>query len=397
MAPKRRDLLAGAPDVQYIAVYEIDGFSNYFYGRMVPSTGYLRWFGLHRYEDGILLRYQHPRYPDRLPPYINDTKLFNAFDEGWNIAKAFDLSFAADLNEAIAKGETNEIIALSERLHSGGISKIADMIVQTKRRVALIAGPSSSGKTTFAKRLIARLAENGVSSLYLGTDDYFVERVDSPRDEKGEYNYEGFDAIDVELFNNNINSLLSGEETDLPTYDFIEGRKRFGERAERLEDGQVIVIEGIHALNAGMTARIANDEKFRVYISPLSQLNLDDHNRIPTTDVRLLRRVIRDARTRGTGAAGTIKAWPKVRRGEDVNIFPYSGEADVFFNSSLIYELAAIKPLAEKALRGVSPEDPEYGDAERLLDFLAFFVAAESVDAVPENSILREFIGDTNE
>jgi uridine kinase len=393
LPPKRAELLRSAPDVHYVAIYELDGFSNYFYGHMVPSAGYLRWFELHRYENGILLRYPHPMYPDRLPPYINDIKLFKAFDDGWKIAEAFDLSFAADLNNAIEKGEAAEIVALSERLHSGGISKIADMIKLNKHRVALIAGPSSSGKTTFAKRLISRLAEEGVSSLYLGTDDYFVEREDSPRDEKGDFNYEGMDAIDVNLFNSNINSLLEGEKTDLPRYDFIAGKKIFGENITRLEENQIIIIEGIHALNAHLTEQIPENEKFRIYISPLSQLNLDDHNRIPTTDVRLLRRIIRDARTRGTGAAGTIKGWPKVRRGEDVNIFPYSGEADVIFNSSLIYELSVIKSYAEKALREITPEEPEYSDAERLLDFLAFFSADNDTAAVPENSILREFIG----
>jgi uridine kinase len=393
LPPKRAELLRSAPDVHYVAIYELDGFSNYFYGRMVPSTGYLRWFELHRYENGILLRYPHPMYPDRLPPYINDIKLFKAFDDGWKIAEAFDLSFAVDLNKAIENGETAEIVALSERLHSGGISKIAEMIKRDKRRIALIAGPSSSGKTTFAKRLIARLEEEGVSSLYLGTDDYFVEREDSPKDEKGDYNYEGLDAIDVNLFNNNINSLLAGEKTDLPRYDFIRGKKIFGENIVRLGENRIIIIEGIHALNANMTEQIPKNEKFRIYISPLSQLNLDDHNRIPTTDVRMLRRIIRDARTRGTSAAGTIKGWPKVRRGEDVNIFPYSGEADVIFNSSLIYELAVIKPYAEKALREVTPEEPEYSDVERLLDFLAFFTVAKDTDSVPENSILREFIG----
>jgi uridine kinase len=389
----RAELLRSAPDVHYVAIYEIDGFSNYFYGRMVPSTGYLRWFELHRYESGILLRYPHPMYPDRLPPYINDIKLFQAFDDGWKIAEAFGLSFVADMNKAIENGESAELVALAERLHSGGISKIAGMVCGMKKRVVLIAGPSSSGKTTFAKRLIARLEEESVSSLYLGTDDYFVERADSPKDETGEYNYEGLDAIDVNLFNSNINGLLAGEAVDLPRYDFIAGGKVFGERISRLGENQVIVIEGIHALNAHMTEQIAEDEKFRIYISPLSQLNLDDHNRIPTTDVRLLRRIIRDARMRGTSAAGTIRSWPKVRRGEDVNIFPYSGEADVIFNSSLIYELAVIKPHAEKALREVGIDEPEYGDVERLLDFLAFFTAAKNECPVPEHSILREFIG----
>jgi uridine kinase len=392
LSEEKSELLRYAPDVHYIAVYELDGCKNYFYGQMVPSTGYLRYFELHRYETGILLRYPHPAFPDRLPPYVNDINLFTAFEEGRRIGKLFNLSFAGDLNREIEKGKAGELILISERLHAAKIHQIADMIIAARKRIILIAGPSSSGKTTFSKRLIKELEEHGIDPLYLGTDDYFVERSQSPKDESGENNYEGIDAVDLELFNNNILDLLAGKETSLPTYDFISGTKKYL-RSVQIAQEQPIVIEGIHALNSLMSDHVSDDEKFKIYISPLTQINLDDHNRIPTTDVRLIRRIIRDNRTRGNPVASTIKMWPKVRRGEDVNIFPYNGEADVVFNSALIYELSVLRSHCESLLCEVRPEEAEYGDVCRLLDFLRFFRPIENEQDIPAESILREFIG----
>ncbi|MDR0357073.1 MAG: nucleoside kinase [Clostridiales Family XIII bacterium] len=392
LSEEKSDLLRYAPDIHYIAICELEGYRNYFYGQMVPSSGYLRLFELRRYRDGILLRYPHPSSPGALPPYVDDAKLFEAFEEGRRIGNLFHLGFAGDLNREIENGKEKEIIQISERLHAAKIHMIADMIADANKRIILIAGPSSSGKTTFSKRLIEELKGRGADPLYLGTDDYFVERVDSPKDEFGENNYEDIDAIDLELFNDNINDLLSGRETILPTYNFISGKKEYVRKAQ-VKEGDPIVIEGIHALNSLMSERISDDEKFKIYISPLTQINLDDHNRIPTTDVRLIRRIIRDNRTRGHSVDMTIKAWPKVRRGEDVNIFPYNGEADVVFNSALIYELSVLRLHCEHLLSEVRPEDAEYGDACRLLDFLRFFRPVEDESNVPAESILREFIG----
>ncbi|MDR0851875.1 MAG: nucleoside kinase [Clostridiales Family XIII bacterium] len=393
VSSEKIELLENTPDVHYIAVCELGGYRNYFYGHVAPSTGFLRHFELHRFRSGILVRYPHPSYPDQLPPYVDDNNIFDAFEEGWEIGQLFDLSYAGDLNRETAKGKAAEIIALSERLHSAKISKIARMIKDRKKRIILIAGPSSSGKTTFSKRLIAELASLEIPALYIGTDDYFIDRNKTPLDEKGEHNFEGLDAIDVDAFDTDINALLSGETVDIPIYDFIEGTRKYGVRKESLEADHLIVIEGIHALNRHLTEHIAEDEKFRIYISPLTQLNLDDHNRIPTTDVRLIRRMIRDGRTRGNSVVQTIKSWPKVRRGEDVNIFPYNSEADIVFNSALIYELAVLRRHAENLLDQVGPDEAEYGDATRLLDFLRFFKPIEDESAIPENSILREFIG----
>jgi uridine kinase len=389
---EKLELLRYAPDIHYLAVYELAGYQNHFYGQMVPSTGYLQFFELLRYEEGIILRYPHPAFPDTLPPYVNDRNLYGAFEEGRQIGKLFDLSFAGDLNREIQKGKSKELIMIAERLHSAKIHQIADMITEMKKRIILIAGPSSSGKTSFSKRLIAELNGRDIDPLYLGTDDYFVERVDSPTDEHGEHDYEGIDAVDLKLFNDNINDLLAGLEADLPTYNFLTGKKEYGRRV-RISENQPILIEGIHALNSLMSDRISDDTKFKIYISPLTQINLDDHNRIPTTDVRLIRRIIRDNRTRGNSVMKTIKTWPKVRRGEDVNIFPYNGEADVVFNSALIYELSVLRAHCESLLCEVQTTDAEYGDACRLLDFLRFFSPIECEEDIPADSILREFIG----
>ena len=393
LSDEKYELLKHTPDIDFIAICGIEDYHNYFYGRIVPSTGYLKHFELRRYEEGILIRYPHPMFPAELPPYVNDSKLYQAFSEGWKMAEDFGLSFAGDLSREIANGKIGEIISLSERLHTSGIKRIAKTIVEKKRRIVLLAGPSSSGKTTTSKRIAAEINNLGHQTLYIGTDDYYCERGEAPLDENGEPNFEGLDSLDVELFEQNMNDLLAGKEVDLPHFNFVEGRKEFGIRLSTLAEGQIIIIEGIHALNRAMTGHISGDEKYKIYISPLSQLNIDDHNRIPTTDIRLIRRMSRDINTRNSDATDTILTWPKVRRGEDVNIFPYNCEADVIFNSALIYELSVLKAPAEELLKQVSPESPAYTDALRLLDFLKFFTAVDAEEYIPGDSILREFIG----
>jgi uridine kinase len=390
-------LLKYATDVSNIAVYELDGYHNFFFGSMFESAGPLRLFGLARYADGVLLRYPHPASPDKLPDMPGDDKLYDAFNKGWDIAHGLGLRYAGDLDEEIEQGLEGDIIRLSERMHNVQLEDIAGKIVSRGKRVILLAGPSSSGKTTTAKRLIAELAKQGPEPLYLGTDDYFVEREQTPLDENGELDFEGLSAIDTKLFADNIASLLAGEETDLPTFDFVTGHKVFGKRATRIAPERPILIEGLHALNPAMSADLPDDDKYRIYISPLTQINLDGHNRIPTTDVRLIRRMIRDHRTRGNSVEHTIKAWPSVRRGENIHVFPYYGEADAIFNSALLYELPTLRAHAEGLLEQVAPGTPEHGDATRLLDFLRFFKTIKDESAIPPESIIREFIGDTNQ
>jgi uridine kinase len=320
-------------------------------------------------------------------------KLYDAFEKGWDIAHGLGLRYAGDLDEEIEQGLEGDVIRLSERMHNAQIENIASKILSREKRIILLAGPSSSGKTTTAKRFIKKLTELGTEPLYLGTDDYFVEREDTPIDKNGEHDYEGLSAIDTELFKNNISALFAGEEVDLPSFDFISGHKIFGKRVTRIERDRAILIEGLHALNPAMTANMPDDEKYRIYISPLTQINLDDHNRIPTTDVRLIRRMIRDHRTRGNSVAHTIKIWPAVRRGENIHVFPYYGVADAIFNSALLYELPVLRAHAERLLAEVAPDMPEYGDAKRLLHFLRFFKTIHDESAIPPESILREFIG----
>lgn len=392
LAEKRR-LLEGAGDVKDVDFYTLDGCRDSFFSAMVPSTGYLKHFELKKYRRGVLLRFPHPSDPNRIPDYQDEVKLYQAFSEQTRWDQLLGVNYVADLNEKIENGAYKELIQLSEALHEKKISDIADQIKQEHKRIILIAGPSSSGKTTFAQRLCIQLKVNGLDPLYLGTDDYFVEREETPLDQHGEPDYENLGAVDIDLFNQNMNDLLEGKEADLPTFDFLTGHKVFGKRITKISGRQPIVIEGIHGLNEELTAQIPKEEKFKIYISPLTQLNIDGHNRIPTTEERMLRRMVRDYRYRGKAAQTTIDEWPKVRAGEDHNIFPYNGEADVLFNSYHVYEIAVLKKYAEPLLAAVSEEEPSYMTAQRILAFLQFFRTIEDDDIIVNNSILREFIG----
>ncbi len=392
MAEKIR-ILKASPQLERVKFYTLDGYKDFFYGTMVPSTGYLKTFELKKYRRGVLLRFPQPTKPNKMPAYRNEKQMYNAFTEASRWQNLLGISYVCDLNEKIASGNIKEVIQLSEALHEKSIVEIAGRIVKEKKRIILIAGPSSSGKTTFARRLRIQLQVEGLHPLYLGTDDYFVERCETPLDATGQPNFEDLDALDVRLFNQDMNRLLTGQETDLPTFDFISGNKKFGLRKTTLDSGNPIIIEGIHGLNPSLTPDIEEAEKFRIYISPLTQLNIDDHNRIPTTDTRMLRRMVRDYQYRGKSALGTIKEWPKVRAGEDKNIFPFNSEADVFFNSVHIYELAVLKKYAEPLLLSISQEESEYSEAARMLRFLNFFNVIDDDTIINNDSIIREFIG----
>ena len=388
-------LLQNAPDLSFINVCDLDGYTNYFYGIMPPSTGYIQLFALDLYHGGVLVRFPHPSDPLRIPMYTRDDKIFEAYQEEHKILEIFDLSYISDIDRAITAGNAEEMIQMAEIFHTEKIESLAEKIVASGKRVILVAGPSSSGKTTFSLRLIEAIGRHGQKPLYLGTDDYFLERENAPRDKNGEFNFEGLSAMDVKLFTSSVNSLLAGKNTDLPRFDFIEGKKFFGERFEQLAPGQSIVVEGIHALNQKMSKDVDDSTKFKIYISPLTQLNIDDHNRVPSTDIRLLRRMLRDNRTRGRDPRETLKGWRKVREGESVNIFPYNSEADEVFNSTLLYELPVIRKYAVPLLEDLRPGDPEYGYAKWLLYFLCFFrpMSDEDEALIPKESILREFVG----
>lgn len=380
-------------EVELFPFYSLEGFRNFFYGMMVPSTRYVPYFELRKYRRGILLRFPHQNSPDRLPPYTDEVLLYKVFGETKKWDRLMGINYVVDLNEKIESGEYKEIIQISEALHEKKIAQIADMITAQKKRIILISGPSSSGKTTFARRLNIQLRVNGLEPIYLSTDDYFLERDQTPRDEYGEHNFEDLEALDIQLFNRDMNQLLSGEEADLPIFDFLNGTKVFGNRITRARKAQPIIIEGIHSLNRQLTQEIPDAEKFKIYISPLTQLNVDEHNRIPTTDARMIRRMVRDYQFRGNSAQKTIQAWPKVRAGEDKNIFPFNAEADVFFNSVHIYELAVLKKFADPMLRKITREEPEYSEAVRMLKFLQYFKTIEDDSVIVNNSIIREFIG----
>ena len=392
--PEKAEIFSGITDEKRTEVcYSMNGYRNYFYGPMVPSAGYIEYFRLTRYRDGLLLQFPYYDTPEVMPETVDQVKLYEAFEEEHRWLQLLDAATVADMNKIIARGQTKETILLSEALHEKKIAEIAAEIKEKGKRIILIAGPSSSGKTTFAKRLCIQLRVAGLKPLYLGTDDYFVERAETPLDANGEKNYEDLEALDINLFSNNMNGLLRGEEVDIPEFDFLEGRKIFGRRVTRIDRDQPIVIEGIHALNDSLTTQIDEGEKYRIYISPLTQLNIDAHNRVPTTDARMLRRMVRDCKYRNHPPADTIRDWPKVRAGENRNIFPYNTRADVIFNSNLAYETFLLRKYAEPLLLEICPDQPEYSEARRLLEMLRFFSVIEDEKDVPNNSIIREFIG----
>lgn len=376
----------------YVSLYTFDDIEDYFYGYMVPSTGYLKLFGLAAENDGIVLIVPKKENPTRLPDVTLPKQLFDVFTEYTNWIKILGVEDVGRLNEVVKKGRIHEFILISEALHEKKIAQIADMILQQKKRIILIAGPSSSGKTTFARRLGIQLRVNGLRPLTISVDDYFVDKTRTPLDEEGKPDYEALETVDLAFFNQSMNALLKGEEIDVPTFNFVTGKREFNGRKMKLEDGCVVIIEGIHALNPRLTNDIDDADKFKIYISAITSMRIDQHNRIPTTDLRLLRRIIRDNRFRGTPAPETIDMWPAVRRGEERNIFPFQQEADVMFNSSLIYELLVLKGYALPLLNAITRDMPQYSEARRLIEFLSYFLQIPA-DDVPPNSILREFLG----
>ncbi len=377
----------------YTVYYDIDGYCDYYYGALLPRTSDLHLFGLEMYYDGLLLRIPSRTDPSRLGELVRQDKMFEIFKEQHRWQGILGMTTIGDLNEVIAKGESTELINVSEALQENKIVKIAEMIAARKGvKMVLIAGPSSSGKTTTCKRLSIQLLANGIRPIGISLDDYFVDRDKTPRDESGDYDFESIYALDIPLLNSQMNALFAGEEVELPRYNFQTGRSEKSGRRLRLKGNEVLVVEGIHALNPELTAAIPEEQKFRVYASALTTILIDTHNYVPTTDNRLLRRIIRDYKYRGVDARETIRRWPSVRAGENKWIFPYQENADVMFNSAMLFELAVIKTQAEPLLEQVPENAPEYSEARRLLHFLRY-IKPIPYDDVPSTSLLREFLG----
>lgn len=379
--------------VSRVNIYSIESFEDYFYGFMACHTGYVKYFDLQLYDEGFVLILPRKETPDKLDPFIPQNKIFSVQKESQEWGEKMDVATVGDLNEKLTREGVRSILLIQEALQEAKISDIAQQIKDRGNvKFVMIAGPSSSGKTSFSHRLSIQLMAHGMRPHPIAVDNYFVNREDTPLDEFGEKNYECLEAIDVELFNKNMLSLLSGEEVELPVYNFVTGKREYKGDYMKLGKEDILVIEGIHGLNDRLSYALPKESKFKIYISALTQLNIDEHNRIPTTDGRLIRRIVRDARTRGTSAKETIARWPSVRRGEEENIFPFQEQADVMFNSALVYELACLKVYAEPLLFGIGKDEPEYEEAKRLLKFFDYFVPVPS-EEVPNNSLLREFIG----
>jgi uridine kinase len=379
----------------YLIIYQLDGFRDYHHGYMLPSTGYLKWFALAKTEDGFTLRFPRRHRPTELLPLPENPTLLATFRQYGDWLKTLGISDIGALNDAVEEGRAREIILVSEALHERHIAAISAQIAERAEqvRVVLVAGPSASGKTTFSKRLSIQLLATGLSPFPLEMDNFFVDRAETPKDETGEYDYESLEALDLDRLNHDMERLIRGERVQLPRYDFLSGKQTPGETVQ-LAPGQIIILEGIHGLNPALLRGIPTDATFRIYVSALTQLNLDRYNRVSTTDTRLIRRIVRDASHRGYSASDTIERWESVRRGEKRHIFPYQGNADAMFNSALLYEGASIAPIAEPLIRQVSYGTPEWIEAKRLLAFLGWFRAVDT-NFIPDNSILREFVGDS--
>ncbi len=382
----------------YINIYQCGWLKNYFYGYMVPTTGYLKSFKLQFYSPGVVIQFPTLECNGQLPEFEEHPKLFKVFREAEKWGEILQIDYVAALNDIIVSRREGEFIRIAEALHEKKIAELADKITETidKKQLILIAGPSSSGKTTFAQRLMIQLKVNGLNPVSISLDDYFVDREHTPRDQSGEYDFEALHAIDINLFNNDLNRLLLGEEVDIPTFNFHTGSREYKGKKLQIKHGQPLILEGIHALNDELTNTIPRDKKVKIYISALTQLNIDEHNRIPTTDTRLIRRIVRDHKYRSNDAERTLFLWNSVRRGEERNIFPYQEEADIMFNSALVYELSVLKKYAEPLLRQVDSTSNYYSEAKRLLKFLNYFVALENEIEIPRTSIIREFIGNSS-
>ncbi len=376
-----------------VSLYFCEEYYNYFYGVMPISTGYIKLFDIMKYHDGFLIRYPSKNKPNEIKPYQEGKKLLATLEEYDDIYRILGIATLSQLNEKIRNGEAKDIILLSEALHEKKIANIADKIIEDrKKRVILIAGPSSSGKTTFAKRLGIQLKLNGLKPKTISVDNYFVEREQTPKDEFGNYNFEALEAVDLKLLNEHLVKLLNGEEIEVPTFDFKKGTKYYTGKTMKLEDDEVLVMEGIHCLNDELTPAIDKNQKFKIYISALTVLNIDYYNRISTTDTRIIRRTVRDSQFRGYDAIKTLSSWYSISAGEEKNIFPFQEGADVMFNTSLVYEINALKKYALPLFSQIGKEEKEYAEAKRLTEFLKYFEQID-IEDIPKNSLLREFIG----
>lgn len=378
-----------------VRIYYCGKVYDYFYGTMTPSTGNLRIFELRQHASGFILRFPEKEAPNRLPEFVAQPKLSEIFLEAERWGDILQCGYVATLNEYVENNTINDIIRIAEALHEKKIAQIADFVSQHKEvRVILIAGPSSSGKTTFAQRLTVQLKVNGMRPVALSLDDYFIDRDRTPKDEEGKYDFEAIEAIDLELFNEHLCRILDGEAVSVPSYNFLTGQREYRGNIIKINKSQPLIIEGIHGLNERLTNSVHREHKVKIYISALTQLSIDNHNRIPTTDTRLIRRIVRDNQFRSHDALKTLNMWQSVRRGEERNIFPFQEEADIMFNSALIYELGVLKKYAEPLLEKITPDEVAYSEAKRLLKFLTYFRCIED-SGIPCNSILREFTGES--